>query len=90
MDKQTQILESSATDSRALRHALGTFLTGVTVVTTVDALGRPRGLTANSFTSVSLDPPLVLVCTVTLGKSPMSFVCNRLDSISGVLVRYAG
>jgi flavin reductase (DIM6/NTAB) family NADH-FMN oxidoreductase RutF len=40
----------------------GTFLTGVTVVTTREADGAPRGMTANSFTSVSLDPPLVLVC----------------------------
>lgn len=47
---------------RAIRDALGTFLTGVTVVTTVDSSGLPRGITANSFTSVSLDPPLVLVC----------------------------
>ncbi len=47
---------------RALRAALGSFLTGVTIVTTTDADGRPRGITANSFTSVSLDPPLVLVC----------------------------
>jgi flavin reductase (DIM6/NTAB) family NADH-FMN oxidoreductase RutF len=38
------------------------FLTGVTVVTTVDDTGKPRGITANSFTSVSLDPPLVLFC----------------------------
>ncbi|QCI67634.1 flavin reductase family protein [Phreatobacter stygius] len=45
-----------------LRRAFGTFLTGVTVVTTRDDTGAPRGMTANSFTSVSLDPPLVLVC----------------------------
>ncbi len=45
-----------------LRRALGTFATGVTVVTTMDADDRPRGFTANSFTSVSLDPPLILVC----------------------------
>ncbi|WP_342642654.1 alpha/beta fold hydrolase [Rhodoligotrophos ferricapiens] len=44
------------------RRALGTFLTGVTIVTTIDDSGTPRGFTANSFTSVSLDPPLVLVC----------------------------
>jgi flavin reductase (DIM6/NTAB) family NADH-FMN oxidoreductase RutF len=37
-------------------------LTGVTVVTAFDEQGEPRGFTANSFTSVSLDPPLVLVC----------------------------
>ena len=48
--------------SRALRGALGMFVTGVTIVTKIDTEGRPRGLTANSFTSVSLDPPLVLAC----------------------------
>jgi flavin reductase (DIM6/NTAB) family NADH-FMN oxidoreductase RutF len=49
-------------DAADLRRAFGTFLTGVTVVTTRDPDGTPRGMTANSFTSVSLDPPLVLVC----------------------------
>ncbi|MDE3177864.1 MAG: alpha/beta fold hydrolase [Pseudomonadota bacterium] len=49
-------------DPRAFRKALGGFLTGVTVVATVQPDGTPRGFTANSFTSVSLDPPLVLVC----------------------------
>ncbi|MGQ0567012.1 MAG: flavin reductase family protein [Gemmobacter sp.] len=50
-----------AIDPRALRDAFGCFMTGVTVVTTMDASGHPRGFTANSFTSVSLDPPLLLV-----------------------------
>ena len=54
--------EDAVLQRRALRSALGSFLTGVTVVTTTDADGLPRGMTANSFTSVSLDPPLVLVC----------------------------
>ena len=49
-------------DPTALRHAFGSFPTGVTVVTTLDADGRPRGMTANSFTSVSLNPALLLVC----------------------------
>ena len=49
-------------DTPALRKALGCFATGVTVVTTCGSDDRPRGFTANSFTSVSLDPPLVLVC----------------------------
>lgn len=48
-------------DPRALRDAFGCFMTGVTVVTTLDAQGRPVGFTANSFSSVSLDPPLLLV-----------------------------
>ena len=50
-----------ATTRRALRDAFGTFMTGVTVVTTTDGAGRPLGFTANSFASVSLDPPLLLV-----------------------------
>ncbi|GLS23217.1 flavin reductase [Labrys miyagiensis] len=57
-------------DPVALRRAFGTFVTGVTVITTREADGTPRGMTANSFTSVSLDPPLLLVC---VGKSASSF-----------------
>ncbi len=51
---------------KELRNAFGTFMTGVTVVTTKSNEGENIGFTANSFTSVSLDPPLLLVC---LGKS---------------------
>ena len=47
-------------DSKAFRQCLGKFATGVTVVTCCDANGNPCGITANSFSSVSLDPPLVL------------------------------
>lgn len=56
-------------DTRALRTAFGTFMTGVTVVTSHDAGGTPVGFTANSFTSVSLDPPLVLVCLAKTSKN---------------------
>jgi flavin reductase (DIM6/NTAB) family NADH-FMN oxidoreductase RutF len=49
-------------DPKALRNAFGAFATGVTVITTRQPDGTPRGFTANSFTSVSLDPPLLLVC----------------------------
>ena len=49
-------------DPKQLRNAFGTFMTGVTVVTTRETSGIPRGFTANSFTSVSLDPPLLLIC----------------------------
>lgn len=51
----------SGHDPRTLRDALGCFATGVTVVTCLNE-GVPAGLTVNSFTSVSLDPPLLLVC----------------------------
>lgn len=47
-------------DSKAFRSALGSFVTGVTIVTVRGEGGEPMGLTANSFNSVSLDPPMVL------------------------------
>lgn len=47
-------------DSQTLRNALGQFATGVTIITACTARGERVGLTANSFNSVSLDPPLVL------------------------------
>ena len=52
----------AGSDARTLRDALGCFATGVTIVTAMAPDGAPVGLTANSFTSVSLDPPLLLVC----------------------------
>jgi flavin reductase (DIM6/NTAB) family NADH-FMN oxidoreductase RutF len=59
----------SAADVRAadvttaqFREAMGRFATGVTVVTSVGAGGEPVGTTANALTSLSLDPPLILVC----------------------------
>ena len=54
-------IELHAFTSRDLRTALGTFATGVTVITTYGATD-PYGMTANAFSAVSLDPPLVLVC----------------------------
>jgi flavin reductase (DIM6/NTAB) family NADH-FMN oxidoreductase RutF/pimeloyl-ACP methyl ester carboxylesterase len=52
----------SGSDARTLRDAMGCFATGVTIITAHALDGLPVGLTANSFTSVSLDPPLLLVC----------------------------
>ena len=68
-------------DPRALRNAFGSFLTGVTVVTANDVEGRPIGFTANSFTSVSLDPALLLVC---LAKRSSNFA--TLTSAKGFAV----
>ena len=48
--------------SAEFRHAIGHFATGVTVVTSIGADGRPAGTTASAVSSLSLDPPLVLVC----------------------------
>ncbi len=52
--------DALAGDALAFRTALGSFVTGVTIVTTRDAGGHDIGLTANSFNSVSLDPPMIL------------------------------
>src|ERR1700716_3814801 len=52
--------DSSVIDPRDFRSALGTYATGVTIITAVAADGKPYGLTCNSFASVSLTPPLVL------------------------------
>src|ERR1700680_19680 len=52
--------DNSAIDPRDFRNALGTFATGVTIVTAMAADGKPYGVTCNSFASVSLNPPLVL------------------------------
>jgi flavin reductase (DIM6/NTAB) family NADH-FMN oxidoreductase RutF len=49
-------------DKQEFRRVLGHFAAGVTVITTIGDDGTPYGLTATAFSSVSLDPPLVLVC----------------------------
>ena len=61
----------AGSDLRTLRDALGCFGTGITVVTALSETGVPVGLTANSLTSVSLDPPLLLV-----------FLANSVNSLS--------
>jgi flavin reductase (DIM6/NTAB) family NADH-FMN oxidoreductase RutF len=55
-------LRTGQLDTWDFKQAVGVFTTGVTVVTSCDAEGVRYGLTANSFTSVSLEPPLVLFC----------------------------
>jgi flavin reductase (DIM6/NTAB) family NADH-FMN oxidoreductase RutF len=52
--------DASPIDPRDFRNALGTYATGVTIITAAGANGKPYGLTCNSFASVSLNPPLVL------------------------------
>ncbi|WGS55270.1 flavin reductase (plasmid) [Paraburkholderia sp. D15] len=64
---------TSTFEQRQLRDVLGTFVTGVTVVTTLDEHGVAHGVTANSFSSVSLDPPLVLWSQALTSKSYPAF-----------------
>jgi len=68
-------------DGRDLRRAFGNFATGVTIVTTLDAQGKPCGFTANSFTSVSIDPPLLLV---SIARS--AFGCEVFTAAKGFAV----
>jgi flavin reductase (DIM6/NTAB) family NADH-FMN oxidoreductase RutF len=61
--------DSSPIDPRDFRNALGTYATGVTVITAAGPDGKPYGLTCNSFASVSLNPPLVLWSLVVYSSS---------------------
>lgn len=70
-------MSAQQTDSKAFRNALGQFATGVTVITTVDADGNKIGMTANSFSSVSLDPMLVLWSIAKTSKSFAAFTEAR-------------
>ena len=64
------------------RTALRSFAAGVTVVTTRDREGRPSGLTASAFTSVSLEPPLVLVCVDHAATAHPDFVARGWFAIN--------
>jgi len=81
VEKETENFE----ETKALRETFGNFATGVTIVTTVDQKGSPKGFTANSFTSVSLEPPLLLVCiskasfSLNTFKKSKSFAINILS-----------
>ncbi len=66
--------------AHAFRGALGCFGTGVTVVTTMTATG-PLGMTANSFTSVSLDPALILWCPALASRRHDDFAAARRFAI---------
>ena len=71
-------------DPRTLRQTLGRFVTGVTVIA-LESEGEVRAMTANSFTSLSLDPPLVLFC---LGKDTKAG--RHIRSVSGFAVNILG
>ena len=76
--RETETPQPDLSDPKALRRAFGVYPTGVTVVTTLTDTGMPVGFTANSFTSVSLDPPLLLVCpSLSLGCLPAFSACTR-------------
>lgn len=61
-------------DAKEFRNALGCFATGITVVTATNANDEPLGVTINSFSSVSLDPPLVLFSLARVGGHCQEFI----------------
>jgi flavin reductase (DIM6/NTAB) family NADH-FMN oxidoreductase RutF len=65
--------DQSPIDPRDFRNALGTYATGVTIITAAGADGKPVGITCNSFASVSLNPPLVLWSLVLYSSSLTAF-----------------
>lgn len=69
-------------DPRQLRNALGRFTTGVTIVTCCDAQGTFVGLTANSFNSLSLEPPLVLWSLRTASPALAPFVAAQRFAVN--------
>lgn len=68
-------------DSTQFRAVMSRFVTGVTVVTVRDRIG-PHGATVNSFTSLSLDPPMILVCLRGRGRSAAALRRNRAFGVS--------
>ena len=72
-------------DNLEYRKTLGKFVTGVTIVTTCEKDGTPRGFTANSFTSVSLEPPLILIsCPITAMEKSKNNEMKQ-ERLSGIL-----
>jgi flavin reductase ActVB len=69
-------------DKQTFRDALGAFPSGVTIVSTTDGEGRHWGFTASSFSSVSMDPPLVLVCIANTADSHPAFMKARRYAIN--------
>lgn len=68
--------------SDQFRHVLSHFASGVTIVTTLDGDGRPVGFTASAFTSVSLDPPLILVCVDRNARCHASFETSERFAVN--------
>jgi flavin reductase (DIM6/NTAB) family NADH-FMN oxidoreductase RutF len=69
-------------DTQELRRVLGHFATGVTIITTKDIAGEPFGLTANAFTSLSLNPPLILICVDKAAQCYSCFVQSNVFTVN--------
>ena len=94
MWEEPDSLPRSGLDARDFRSALGCFPTGVCLVTTLGPGGKPEGLTINSFSSVSLDPPMVLwslargASCAPVFRDAEYFAVNVLASADGALASH--
>ncbi|WNV84568.1 flavin reductase family protein [Umezawaea sp. Da 62-37] len=79
-DRRTPVESGAARDPRKLRGVLGKFATGVAIVTAGPDV--PRGMTVNAFTSVSLQPPLVLVCVQRSSSMHQAILANGAFAVS--------
>jgi len=82
MSTQAAPATAAGFSSTDFRSALGSFCTGVTVVTTANEGGHGYGMTVNAFSSVSLDPPLVLVCAISGNQGSVEIEQNRCMAIN--------
>lgn len=69
-------------DKNQLRQVMGHFATGVTIITTLNKAGQAHGLTANAFTSVSLEPPLLLISVDKKAESWPAFEESRVFTVN--------
>ena len=69
-------------DLSTFKQAMGSFPSGVVIAATLDAVGKPWGFTASAFSSVSLDPPLVLVCPAKSAECHAVFLAAEVFSVS--------
>lgn len=73
---------STRVDAPSMRRAMGAFATGVAVITTISQDGKPQGMTINSVTSVSLDPPILLVCLTNDARTSTAVINSGQFAIS--------
>ena len=71
-----------AIEKNQLRQVMGHFATGVTIITTLTKAGQIQGLTANAFTSVSLEPPLLLISVDKKAESYPAFEESRVFTVN--------
>jgi flavin reductase (DIM6/NTAB) family NADH-FMN oxidoreductase RutF len=82
LSSQSHSRNEERLDAGLFRRACGAFATGITVATVLGHDGKPHGMTVNSFTSVSLHPPLVLVCVAHKAATHGSFAHAKTFAIN--------